>query len=149
MQLFMIGCAKFLPWNPIAHTLNGIRVMSIFSCLCLLQRSLKLLNIKAPPQFLTGWKRWKRPAMRRENRGEWGELAPHVLLLTCLLPTYGNDWCFYVAHIPTRIPWTYGAQTCLGSKIIMTNNFWITWVYFFNNSYFVFSSLCCLSGGSF
>ena len=25
------------------------------------------------------------------SRGERGELAPHVFLLTCLLPTYGND----------------------------------------------------------
>ena len=49
-------------------------------------------------------------------------------------------WCFYVAHIPTRKPRTYGGQTRLGLKIIMTNHFWITWVYYFNNSYFVFSS---------
>ena len=39
-------------------------------------------------------------------------------------------WCFYVAHIPTRIPRTYGGQTRLGLKITMTNHFWITWVYF-------------------
>ena len=43
-------------------------------------------------------------------------------------------WCFYVAYIPTRIPRTFGSQTRLGLKIIMTNHFWITWVYFFNNS---------------
>ena len=49
-------------------------------------------------------------------------------------------WCFYVANIPTRIPRTYGDQTRLGLKIIMTNHFWTTWVYFFNNTYFVFSS---------
>ena len=24
-------------------------------------------------------------------RGERGEMAPHVFLLTCLLPTYGDD----------------------------------------------------------
>ena len=49
-------------------------------------------------------------------------------------------WCFYVARIPTRIPRTYGGQTRLGFKIIMKNHFWITWVYFFNNSSFEFSS---------
>ena len=49
-------------------------------------------------------------------------------------------WCFYVAHIPTRIPRIYGGQTRLGLKITTTNHFWITRVYFFNNSYFVFSS---------
>ena len=39
-------------------------------------------------------------------------------------------WCFYVTHIPARIPRTYGSQTSPGLKIIMTNHFWITWVYF-------------------
>ena len=36
-----------------------------------------------------------------------------------------NLWrlCFYVARIPTRIPRTYGGQTPLGLKIIMTNRF--------------------------
>ena len=32
-------------------------------------------------------------------------------------------WCFYVAHIPTRKPRTYGGQTRLGLKVIMTTIF--------------------------
>ena len=31
------------------------------------------------------------------DRGERGELAPHVFLLTCLLPTYGDD--VFMLHI--------------------------------------------------
>ena len=55
-------------------------------------------------------------------RGERGELAPHVFLLTCVLPTYGDD-VFMLHIIPTRIPQTHGGQTRLGLKIIMTNHF--------------------------
>ena len=32
-----------------------------------------------------------------KNRGERGELAPHVFLLTWLLPTYGDD--VFMLHI--------------------------------------------------
>ena len=41
-------------------------------------------------------------------RGERGELAPHVFLLTWLLPTYGDDvFMLHIKIIPIRIPGTY------------------------------------------
>ena len=80
----------------------------------------------------------------RVHRGERGEMAPganwHPTCFCSRVCCQPMAMMFYVAHIPTRIPRTYGGQTCLGLKIIMTNHFWITWVYFFNYSYFVFSS---------
>ena len=33
----------------------------------------------------------------KKSRGERGELAPHVFLLTCVLPTYGDD--VFMLHI--------------------------------------------------
>ena len=67
-----------------------------------------------------------------------GELAPHVF--SAHVAVCQPMAMMFLCCTPIRIPRTYGGQTCLGLKIIMTNHFWITWVNFFNNSYFVFSS---------
>ena len=40
---------------------------------------------------------WSVKQISWNSRGEWGELAPHVFLLTCLLPTYGDD--VFMLHI--------------------------------------------------
>ena len=73
------------------------------------------------------------------TRGERGELAPHVFLLAWLLPTYVDD--VFVLHIyQPEYQEHMAAKPVLVLKIIMTNHFWITWVYFLITVILLFSS---------